>query len=110
MKKYFSAVIVALFVVLCCTGMAIAKDVIINKEIKAISFKNDKNGNQYARIFVSQDRTLNGVSYKRDIAIMGFGEHVAKLKAYKKGQTIKLVCSEGEYKGNPSYTILDIAK
>lgn len=109
MKKVL-CLFVALFVVLCCTGMAVAKDVIISKEIKAISFKNDKNGNQYARVFVAGTHTLNGVTYSKDIALMGFGDNVAKLKPYKKGQMLKIVASEGIYKGNPSFTIIDVIK
>jgi hypothetical protein len=109
MKKSL-CLFVALFVVLCCTGMAAAKDVIISKEIKNITFKNDKNGNQYARVFVAETHTLNGVTYNKDIALMGFGDTVAKLRPYKKGQMLKVVANEGVYKGNPSYTIIDVVK
>lgn len=109
MKKSL-CLFVALFVVLCCTGMAAAKDVIISKEIKNITFKNDKNGNQYARVFVSGTATLNGVTYHKDMALMGFGDTVAKLKPYKKGQTLKVVANERTYKGNQSYIIIDVVK
>jgi hypothetical protein len=108
MKKF--AALFVVIAILCCVGIASAKDIVINQEIKAIAFKNDKNGNQYVRIFVEQDRTLNGISYKRDIALMGFGDVVAPLKAYKKGQKVKLVVSEGEFRGNPSYRILAVSK
>lgn len=109
MKKVIMAVFV-MALILCCTSFVQAKDIMINKEIKNITFKNDKNGNQYARIFVAGTATLNGVSYQKDIAVMAFGDNVAKLKSYKKGQTIKLIASEKDYKGSPSYTVVDIIK
>lgn len=108
MKKII--VLAIMVVVLCVAGTAMAKDVLINKEIKSITFKNDKNGNQYARVFVSGTATLNGVTYNKDIALMGFGDTVAKLRPYKKGQTIKVVAAEKDYKGSPSYTIIDVVK
>lgn len=109
MKKGFTIFIAAL-AVFCVAGIASAKDVILTKEIKSITFKNDKNGNQYARVFVGGTATLNGVTYHKDVALMGFGETVTKLKAYKKGQTIKVVAAEKDYKGSPSYTIIDVVK
>lgn len=109
MKKGFTIFIAAL-AVFCVAGIASAKDVILTKEIKNITFKNDKNGNQYARVFVSGTATLNGVTYRKDMALMGFGDTVAKLKTYKKGQTIKVVAEEKDYKGSPSYTIIDVVK
>lgn len=109
MKKSL-CLLVAAFVILCCTGMAIAKDVIINKDIKSITFKKDKNGAEYARVFISDTKVLNGVSYKKDVAVMAFGEQAAKLKSLRKGQKLNVVASEGEYKGNTSYTVIDVVK
>lgn len=109
MKKIVMVVFV-MAMILCCTSFVQAKDIMINKEIKNITFKNDKNGNQYARIFVSGTATLNGVSYKKDMSIVAFGEQAAELKKYKKGQTVKLIASEKDYKGSPSYTVVDIIK
>ncbi len=111
MKKIIIAltVVVAMF---CCMIPAFAADIMLNKEIKSIAFKKDKNGQEYARIFIVEERTLNGVAYKKDVPVMAFGDAAAAIKAkgLKKGQPLKAIAAENEYKGSKGYVILDIVR
>lgn len=110
MKKYFVAVAMIVAVIFCCTGVVLAKDIQLTKEIKQITFKKDKNGNEYARIIITEPRTLNGVTYQKDVMVMAFGEQAKAVKGFKKGQTLNVIATETEYKGNTNYNVLSIVK
>lgn len=110
MKKFY-AVLIALLIAVCFATVAVAQDVMIDKKVNAITFKKDKNGNEYARITVTDKATMNGITYDKSVSIMAFGDMATAVKAagLKKGDTLKGVANKGEYKGNPSYTLLGIA-
>lgn len=110
MKKMFVLFIVFLTAI-CFAGSALAQDVVIDKKVNAIVYKNDKNGNPYARITVTEKATMNGISYDKSVSIMAFGDMCDQVKksGLKKGDTLKGVASKGEYRGNPSYVLLGIA-
>ena len=109
MKKIFTTLFVAIILAIASLAVA-APDMMMEKEIQQIVFKKDKNGNDFARIIVKDQRELNGVKYDREVAVMAFGDKAQAVRAYRKGQTIKAVVSVGEYRGNPSYTILHVVK
>jgi len=104
MKKIIVAIVMAVSVI---TTSAFAQDIMMKKKISSIMVKNDKNGNPYTRIFVSIDASLDGIKYTKSVSIMAFGqigeEAAAKLKT---GDTINAICTEGEYKGSPSYQLV----
>jgi len=109
MKKSLMVVLTVVAMIFCFTTAVFAQDVVMEKQIKNISFKADKNGKQYARVIVAGTATLNGITYAKDLFITGFdSDVVTALKSYKKGQTLKVIVSEGQYRGNPSYTILKV--
>lgn len=110
MKRSVSAVLVAIAIVFCIASFASAAEIMLQKEIKNIVFKNDKNGQPYARVMIGDTATLNGVSYAKDVSAMAFGDVSASLKGYKKGMTLKAVATQGEYKGNKTFTILKVVK
>lgn len=110
MNKIYS-IVIALLVALCFCTVAIAQDVVIEKKINQIVYKKDKNGNEYARIMVNDKASLNGITYEKSVSIMAFGDQcqAVKTSGLKKGDTFKGVVNKGEWKGNPSYTLLGIA-
>lgn len=109
MKKV-SAILVVLAVIFCFASVAMASEVMLQKQIKNIVFKNDKNGRPYARIIIDDKATLNGVTYDKTVSVMAFGDTVAQVKGLKAGSTIKAIASVGEYKGNKTYTILKVVR
>lgn len=109
MKKFY-AVIFALLTLVCFATVSMATDIIVEKKIKQIVFKKDKNGADYARVIVSQTKTLDGVTYDKDTSMMGFGDTTKELKGYKKGQMLKAVVTENQFRGGISYNILKVLK
>lgn len=106
-----SILLTVVAMILCFVTVSFAKDVMITKEVKSITFKTTKTGKPYASIAVSGTATMNGVTYKRDNFIAAFdSDVVAELKSVKKGQTLKMICSEGTYNGNPSLVLLALVK
>ena len=110
MKKVYS--IIAAFMVLCFVTVTLcyAEDIMIEKQIKQIVFKNDKNGQPYARVISTQKSTLNGVTYDKDVSLMAFGDVTKELKGMKKGQTLKAVAKEQTFRGSTTYQILKVVK
>ena len=107
MRKFF--VILSIIAVLFCfTTTAIAADVVIKSKIQSITTALDKNGNEYVRIIVNEARKLQGVEYSTGVAVMAFRLHVDAVKHLKEGDTLNAICSEREYKGRTSYTILKL--
>jgi hypothetical protein len=96
-------------------GPAMAKDLLINAEITDVVLDKDVNGNDFARIIVKEQKTMNGVKYEKGTPCMAFigtvGEAgIATAKALKPGMNLRAVVSEREYQGRTSYTILAFAK
>lgn len=110
MKKLTLVAIVAMAIVSVSVS-AMAKDVLLKGDkIVSISTQNDKNGNEYTRIFIKQDRSLNGVAYHVSVPIMAFGETAALAQNLEVGSEIHAICKEGSYKGSKSYQLLAIIK
>lgn len=110
MKRTTAVCMIALAVLLAFASFAIAGDIMIDKKIKSVTFKKDKNGNEYARIIVTEPRELNGVHYVKDVVVMAFGDTVAKAKTLKQGTNLKGVATAQEYRGNVTYHLLEISK
>ena len=54
----------------------------------------DKNGADYVRVIVPEQKKLNGVTYEISTAIFFFGDSVAHAKTLKEGESKKFVVSE----------------
>ena len=59
------------------------------------------------RIMVNEGRELNGVKYTTQVPAMAFGEMVAKAKAVKTGDHVKMIVSERKYQDRTSLTVID---
>jgi hypothetical protein len=110
MKKFLSIIVAIMFVGCMFTGMAIASDKILDAKVVSATTSLDKNGSEYVRILISEDRQIQGVKYTQTVAVMAFGNMVKKAKALKGGDTLKAICSEREYRGRTSYTVLAFTK
>jgi len=87
---------------------ATGQDVVLTAEIREVVLALDRNGRQYVRVIVSEERTLNGIAYQVGVPVMAFGRQVEKAKILKKGQILKAICKKREFHGEVSYTILTI--
>ena len=87
---------------------AMALDSMVTAPISKVDTMIDKNGNEYVRIVITEDRSLNGVAYQAEALIMAFGSQVGLAKTLTPGTTFTGICSSREYQGNLSYTVLKI--
>jgi len=98
------AMVMALFCGM--TINALAADKIISAQISQATTAIDKNGNEYVRFIVPEERSLQGVKYTQGVPVMIFGESVAKAKTFKVGDSFRAIVSTKEYKGNLSYRLI----
>ena len=110
MFKRIFAVTIMLAIALAFAMPAFTADIMLDKKIQQITFKKDKNGNDYARIIIADDRTLNGVDYKKDTVVIAFSDVIQSVKGLKKGQNLKAIVSESMFRGGKSYQLLSIIK
>jgi len=73
MKK-FTIITLAITIALISATVSFAKDTIIETEIQKIYRKLDKNGEEYVRLVVSEERRLNGISYPASVLVMAFSD------------------------------------
>jgi len=118
MKKLFTLentialiAMLALFVTLNFASTAFAEDKLVDIKItQSVTVKKDKNGNAYARTFIKEKRSLNGIEYDADTPLMFFGSTVEAAKKLRIGSTAKLIVSVKDYKGTPSYNVVAVLK
>ena len=103
MKKFLA--VFALICFLAVPAVAMAADKILNTKITSATTAIDRNGAQYVRLLVSEQRNLKGVKYQVEVPVMVFGAMVAKAKGLKAGDKIKAVVASREYQGRTSYTV-----
>ena len=91
-------------------GFAVAAEKIIDTTADQVTVALDKNGNEYVRVIVSEPKTLQGISYTAQTAVMCFGSTVEEAKTLQEGDPIKAIVSEQEWKGRTSYTLVQLIK
>ena len=102
--------VLALVSFLAVPAVAMAADKILNTKITSATTAIDKNGNQYVRLLISEQRNLKGVKYDVEVPVMIFGAMVNKAKGLKSGDKIKAVVASREYQGRTSYTVRALLK
>lgn len=95
-------------VLLLSAGMAIAGDAMLETTVDSVTIAMDKNGNEYVRAIITEQRELNGVTYPRSLPLMFFGGMVESGKQLKAGDQIKVIASYREFESRPSYTALQL--
>jgi hypothetical protein len=106
MKKICTLIVLALII----TTPAFAKDVMLQSTITRADTVLDKNGNEYVRLIVTEERDLNGVKYETEVPVMAFGKQVSEAKDFKAGDKFKGICASRLYEDRTSYTILKVLK
>ena len=106
MRRLSIAVAVAVLAIVCFLApIASAEDLILNVKVDSVTTAVDKNGNEYVRVIIVENRTLKGVAYSATVPVMFFGQDLSEqAKQIQKGQQIKVLVNKRIYQGNPSYT------
>ena len=94
--------------ILMLSTLAFAGDVLLNTTVQSTVVGFDKNGEQYVRLIIQEQRTLQGISYEVGVPVMAFRENLQMAKAKKKGDTLKAIVQSREFQGRKSYTIVKI--
>lgn len=100
----------AAILVMFLPATAPAEDVLLNARIQDVAIALDKNGKQYVRIIVNEERSLKGIAYEVGVPVLGFGSHAEKARSLKKGDTLKAVCDRKESQGKVTYFILKLVQ
>jgi len=100
----------AVILVMFLPAIAPAEDVLLNARIQDVAIALDKNGKQYVRIIVNEERSLKGIAYEVGVPVLGFGGHAEKARSLKKGDTLKAVCDRKESQGRITYFILKLVQ
>ena len=106
--KALLVTLVILAIMLSATNHVYAKDVMLESKIQNVTVNLDKNGNEYVRVIVEEEKELNGITYKVGVPVMAFGDMVDQARNLIEGDSFKAICSAGEYKGRTSYTLLAV--
>lgn len=104
--RRFSIIAVVLALALAISIPAVAKDKVLEATVTAMVESTDKNGNQYIRFIVGENRSLEGIDYTVGVPVMAFGDQLDKAQSYSIGDTIKCIVQGREFQGRTSYTIL----
>lgn len=100
--------IVGVLALLMVAVSAIAAEQVINLPITGKVVAPDRNGNEYVRLIVGEQKSLQGVEYSVGTAAMCFGAVVDAAKALNIGDTLKAVVQKRTFNGRESYTVLKI--
>ena len=100
-----AAVVFAVFMAI-TPMLAHAGDKMITAKADSVTVLNDRNGNEYVRIIITETRTLEGMEYAKGIPVMAFGDLVERAKTLKAGDEFTAVVSTREFQGRESYTLM----
>ena len=108
MKFSFKAILaIVVFSLILISAQVWAQDQILNATIDSATVALDKNGVEYVRFIITEPRSLNGISYKKSLPVMAFGEQVPAAKAISAGDSLKAVANFRKLPdGRESYTVI----
>lgn len=87
-----------------------AADQILSAKVEASTVGKDKNGAEFVRLIINEQREVQGVKYTVGTPVMAFRDQAERAKAIKPGQTVKAVVTQREWQGRKSYTVLSIVE
>ena len=110
MNKLFTIILV---LALLAPMSALALEEVLEGQVNGVTTALDKNGDEYVRLIVQFDRTLNGEPYSVPLPVMAFSSNptaLADAKLVTEGQTIKAIVQKSLYNGRESYSIVKFIK
>jgi len=105
--KFAVKTILAIAIFALTLTIAQAEDRILKTSVDSATVAVDKNGAEYVRFIITEQRTLNGVEYSKSLPAMAFGEQVAAAKALSAGSQLHAVVNYRKLPdGRESYTVI----
>jgi saccharopine dehydrogenase-like NADP-dependent oxidoreductase len=108
MRKRIGLVVMATVFALMLAIPAFAGERIVDLPITQKVVALDKNGQEYTRLIVTENKVIQGVSYPLGIPAMGFGEMHISLQDLNVGDNLKAVVQDRNFQGRSSLTILKL--
>ena len=105
-RKIIAMTIFMALVMAISTLPAMAAEKLIDTTISEAITKLDKNGNEYTRFIIQEQRSMSGVQYTIGVPVMVFGILVEKAKTIPEGAALKAIVSENEYQGRTNYNLI----
>jgi hypothetical protein len=108
--KQFMAItlMAAMLTLLVSFGVAFAAEELVTGEITQVVQAVDKNGNDYTRLIVTFNRSLQGQDYSVGLPVMAFGALAETAAAKTEGDTLKAICQKRLFNDRESFTIISI--
>ena len=106
MRSLLVTMALAFVMALVLAPIASAAERVVDLEITDVVTRLDRNGNEYTRLIVQEQKKLQGVEYKVGLPAMAFGAMNDKAKDLKPGDRLKAIVSDREYQGRSSLTIV----
>jgi len=113
MKRSLSFVLIILIAAISLSifvQTSMAADILLDTQIKKMTIAADKNGNDYVRFIIEEQKSLNGIQYTPETVVMCFGGIVNAAKKYSEGGSLKAIVATNEYKGRVNYNVLAFIK
>jgi len=108
--KPLAMFVISTSIVLALVGHAMALEFMLSATVNQTVTKLDKNGNEYVRLIVTQDRALDGVKYSTSLPVMCFGSSVEDAKTLKVGDSFKAITQSNVYNGRESFRMIKLVK
>jgi hypothetical protein len=93
MRKAIAVTLTLMAIVLAFNVAYAAEAEFISATIERVDVANDKNGNEYVRIIIPMERTVNGITFERTYPAMAFGSLAEEAKLLKPGDTLNAIAT-----------------
>jgi hypothetical protein len=103
MRKYAIAICLTLILSF-FAAYATAAEKAITAKADQVTVAKDKNGHEYVRVTITEQRELSGMKYTTGVPVMFFGALVEKAKTLKAGNSFTAIVQPKDYQGRTSYT------
>jgi len=106
MKKKLLPVLGIIVMLACVLAVpALAKDIVLEAKVESVTLGITSAGDAYARIIVTEERTLQGTKYTAGVPVMAFRDLANDARKYGEGDKLKAIVSPREYQGKASYLV-----
>ena len=83
----------------------------LNTTVQSATVALDKNGHEYVRLIINEERNMNGISYEKGVPVMAFGDLVEPAKSYNAGDQLKAIANYRQLPdGRESYSVIQFVK
>lgn len=87
-----------------------AGDHIVTGTLKSVAVAQDKNGRDYVRLVIPEQKQLNGVKYEEEVLIFAFGNTIERARTLKAGDKVSMIVNTSQRNGYDNHRLIAFAK